>query len=185
MKRIFAIFSVMLPLFAAVSCVYDDPEPEFEIKIGETIPDFTVTMNDGTTVTGASLRNGVSIIMFFHTSCPDCQNTLPSVQRIYDEFHEKGVSFALISRSQVQNDTKDVYGETVEGVEAFWKRTGYTMPYSAQPDRKVYNLFATSRVPRVYVCKEGKIMNFYTDDPILTYEELLADVESLLYLSPL
>ena len=127
MKRIFAIISVMLPLFAAVSCVYDDPEPEFEIKIGETIPDFTVTMNDGTTVTGASLRNGVSIIMFFHTSCPDCQNTLPSVQRIYDEFHEKGVSFALISRSQIQHDTKDVYGETVEGVEAFWKRTGYTI----------------------------------------------------------
>jgi peroxiredoxin len=182
MKKLAAIFVTLL---TAVSCIFEKPDPEFELKVGDRIPDFTVQMSDGTVVASSQLREGAALIMFFHTSCPDCQNTLPSVQRIYDEFHEKGVSFALISRSQVQHDTKDVHGETVEGVEAFWKRTGYTMPYSAQPDRKVYNLFATSRVPRVYVCKEGKIMNFYTDDPILTYEELLADVESLLYLSPL
>lgn len=171
---------VLCSFMAVSSCVYDDPEGEFEIKVGDQVPDFTVKMNDGTTVTGASLREGVSLIMFFHTSCPDCQNTLPSVQRIYDEFLDKGVSFAVISRSQVAEDTRDVQGNLVPGVAAYWNEQGYTMPYSAQPDRTVYNLFATSRVPRVYICKDGEIIRFYTDNPIPTYEELLSDVESLL-----
>lgn len=151
------------------SCIYDDPDKEFELMTGETIPDFTVTMTDGTVVTGESLRHGVSLIMFFHSSCPDCQGTLPSVQRIYDEFLDKGVSFAIISRSQL-----------AEEIDPYWQEQGYTMPYSGQKDRKVYNLFATSRVPRVYVCKDGVIMKIYTDNPIPTYEELLADVESLM-----
>ena len=171
---------IMLFSLAAVSCIYDSPQTEFEIKVGDRIPDFSVTMNDGTTVTGESLRKGVSIIMFFHTTCPDCRRTLPNVQRIYDEFLSKGVSFALISRSQVAQDGRDTHGEFLEGVESYWKQQGYTMPYSAQSDRRVYNLFATSRVPRVYICKDGIIKNFYTDDPTPTYEELLADVESLL-----
>lgn len=166
MKRI--LFAAMM-IFAASSCIYDDPEPEFELKVGDRIPDFTVTMTDGTTVTGESLRKGVSLIMFFHSSCPDCQGTLPSVQRIYDEFLDKGVSFAIISRSQLADE-----------IEPYWQEQGYTMPYSGQPDRKIYNLFATSRVPRVYVCKDGIIKKYYTDNPIPTYEELLDDVESQL-----
>lgn len=169
MKRIILLSMAMLAFVSMTSCVYDDPQTDYAIAIGETIPDFTVTMNDGSTVTGASLRKGPAVIVFFHTMCPDCQNTIPSVQKIYDEYLEKGVSFALISRSQVEAE-----------IEPYWQENGYTMPYSGQPDRAVYNLFATSRVPRVYICKDGKIMKIYTDDPIPTYEELHSDVESLL-----
>lgn len=165
-RRLFMMAACVL---AAVSCIYDDSsEEEFELKVGDRIPDFTVKMTDGTEVTGASLRNGVSLIMFFHTDCPDCQGTLPSVQRIYDEFLDEGVSFALISRSQLKKD-----------IQPYWDKQGYTMPYSPQEDRAVYNLFATSRVPRVYICKDGVIMSFYTDDPIPTYEELYSDISHL------
>jgi len=166
MKNLFRILLAAVVALFSVSCIYDD-DTEFELKVGDRIPDFTVTMNDGTVVTGESLRKGVSVIMFFHTSCPDCQNTLPSVQRAYDEYLGKGVSFALISRSQLGNE-----------IQVHWDEKGYTMPYSGQKDRTVYNKFATTRVPRVYICKDGKIMSFYTDDPIVTYEELKADIES-------
>ena len=170
MKRIFAIISVMLPLFAAVSCVYDDPEPEFEIKIGETIPDFTVTMNDGTTVTGASLRNGVSIIMFFHTSCPDCRQVLPQMQKVYDEYASAGVRIVLISRE----DSK-------ESVESFWRENGLKMPYSAQNDRKVYEKFAATRIPRVYVNEKGGIIRYvFTDDPNPSYDEICTALENVI-----
>ena len=180
MKRIFASLMLLVSCLTLGSCIYDEPETEYEIQIGDTIPDFEVTMNDGSKVTGASLREGVAVIMFFHSSCPDCRQTLPSVQRIYDEFKDKGVSFALISRAQLAYDSKDAYGAVVPGIQTYWDEVGYTMPYSAQPDRTIYNLFATTRVPRVYVCSKGKIVKFYTDDPIMTYEELLSDLESLL-----
>ena len=124
-------------------------------------------MNDGTTVTGASLRKGVSIVMFFHTGCPDCQNTLPSVQQIYDEYSNE-VSFVLISREQGNDEVKP-----------YWDSKGYTMPYSAQTSRNVYNLFATTRVPRVYICKDGIIKFMYDDDPIPSYSDLKGNLQNL------
>ena len=157
------VTAIFISLFAAVSCIKDDPDPEFELKVGDMIPEFTVTMSDGTTMTSDRLSEGPAIIMFFNTGCPDCQNTLPSVQKIYGEYKDH-VSLALISREQSEEEK------------------GYTMPFSAQPDRKIYNLFATSRVPRVYICNDGKIVNFYTDDPILQYEDLVTDILSILYL---
>ena len=47
------------------------------------------------------------------------------------------------------------------------------MPYSAQSDRKVYNLFAQTRIPRVYLIdKDGIIRYIFTDDPIPDYDVL-------------
>ena len=161
---------MLASLFLATSCVFDkDPsDEEYEMAIGDTIPDFTVTMIDSTVVTGADLRKGKALILFFHSDCPDCRGTLPSVQKVYDEYLSKGVKFALISRSQL-----------AEEINPYWNEMGYTMPYSPQPNRQIYELFASSRVPRVYICKDGKVISFYRDDPIPTYDQLKADLESL------
>lgn len=160
--------SVLMVLLAAVSCIHDDPQQEFELKPGDRIPEFTVQMCDGTTVTSAELGHGPAVIMFFHTGCPDCQNTLPSVQRVYDDYKDE-IKFILISREQPD-----------EEILPYWKEKGYTMPYSPQKDRKIYNMFATSRVPRVYICSKGEIVNLYTDDPIPDYEDLLNDIQQIL-----
>ena len=61
-------------LCAVSSCIHEDPVSD-EIKVGDAIPDFTVEMTDGSIVTGASLSEGVSLIMFFYSQCPDCQKT--------------------------------------------------------------------------------------------------------------
>lgn len=151
--------------FGAVSCIGEKDKGEFELEVGESIPDFTIEMNDGTALESSSLRSGVALIMFFNTGCPDCQKTLPSVQKLYDEFGES-VSFAIISRAQDNSE-----------VAPYWAEKGYTLPYSSQPDRKIYNLFATSRVPRVYICKDGIIKHIYTDTPIPQYSDLVEDIK--------
>ena len=166
MKKIFT--AILMVIFSAVSCIYDDPDQEFELKPGDVVPEFTVLMSDGTAMTSEMLSEGPAIIMFFHTGCPDCQNTIPSVQRIYDEFKDK-VQVVLISREQ-----------PYEEVQAYWTQNGYTLPFSPQQDRVIYNLFATSRVPRVYVCMDGKVNSCYKDDPIPQYEDLLNDLSGLI-----
>ena len=168
MKNIFKILAFPLFVLLSTSCIKDNTDEEYELSTGDAIPDFTVTMNDGSVVRGSDLRKGNSLIMFFHTDCPDCQGTLPSVKKIYDEFLSKGLKFALISRGQLAGP-----------IQEYWDSQGYDMPYSAQADRKIYSLFASSRVPRVYVCKDGYVTSFYRDDPIPTYEQLLADIQAL------
>jgi thiol-disulfide isomerase/thioredoxin len=107
--------------------------------------------------------------MFFTTGCKDCRQTLPHIQRIYDEFLPKGVRFALISRE-----------DGPESVAAYWAENGFDMPYSAQTDRKMYNLFAKDRVPRVFVNHQGVIRFSHSDRPNPTYDLLKSDLESLL-----
>ena len=144
------------------SCIDEEEPTEEVVTVGQRLPDFEVTTNDGTSVTGDMLRSTPSVVMFFHTSCPDCQQTLPRIQRLHDTHAGKGVRFALISRED---------GEA--SVASYWEEHRLTMPYSAQDDRSVYELFAYRRVPRVYVSDAtGTVRYIFTDDPIPSDEML-------------
>ena len=169
MKQITLILTILCAFLCSSGCIKDKVEG-VELKVGERLPKFSVVMSDGSQVSDESLMGSVSCIMFFHTSCPDCQRTLPVVQQVYDEYAQNGVLFALISREQ-----------TAALVESYWTERGYDMPYSAQSDRTIYNKFAQSRIPRVYICdKDGIIRYVYTDDPTPTYENLSDSISSLL-----
>ena len=166
MKRILGVIVVVLSLAGCINEKIDGAD----LKVGDMIPGFSVVMNDGTAVSDQSLIGNVSFIMFFHTTCPDCQQTLPIVQEIYNKYTQKGVRFALISRD-----------EGSEEIDSYWTEQSYNMPYSAQKDRKVYNKFASSRIPRLYICdKDGIIRYIFTDDPIPTYDDLMSSLELLI-----
>ena len=168
MKRIIYIVYVLLTALCMQGCIKENVGAD--LKIGERLPDFAVTMNDGTVISDDSLMGNVSCVVFFHTTCPDCQATLPVVQSIYDEYISKGVTFALISREQAADE-----------IDIFWKEKGLNLPYSAQENRYVYNKFASMRIPRVYICdKDGIIRYIFTDDPIPVYDDLMSSLESLI-----
>lgn len=166
MKRLCAIcFTVAL---LCVSCI-KDKQTGADLMVGDRLPEFEVMLSDGTSVGTDLLSDGISCIMFYTTACPDCRETLPHMQRLYDEFAPKGVSFAVISRE-----------EGSASISGYWDSEGLTMPYSAQEDRKIYELFAKTRVPRVYINKDGIIKAIFTDIPANpTYEEMKAVIENL------
>ena len=168
MKRnILLLFSALL---LSVSCIKDKPSGA-DLAIGDALPDFQVTMNDGSTVSDESLKQGVSLVMFFHTTCPDCQNVLPKVQSLYDEYVAKDVRFAIISRE-----------EDSESVQKYWIEKGLTMPYSAQETREIYSKFARTRVPRIYMCEKGGLIKYiHTDDPLPEFKELEQEITSLFH----
>ena len=166
MKHFLHILLLMLSLSSCIK----EKQKGADLSVGDLVPDFTVAMNDGTPVTGALLREGVSVIVFFTTQCPDCREVLPHIQRLYDEYAVKGVRFALISREDSQGN-----------ISSYWEEKGFTTPYSAQTDRKVYELFAQTRVPRVYLSKDGVIKYIFTDSPIPDYKALFESLNSLLF----
>ena len=166
MKKVLLIFSFLL---LAAGCIKEEQKGA-DLKVGDIIPDFEVVMSDGETVTDQILQESVSVVMFFHTSCPDCQQVLPQMQRVYDEYAPKGIRIVLISRE----DPK-------ESVESFWLENGLKMPYSAQNNRKVYEKFAATRIPRVYVNEKGGIIRYvFTDDPNPSYDDLKSALENVI-----
>jgi len=163
-------FLVMISVLILSSCIKDRPY-DGDLEVGNYLPDFEVVMNDGTVVNDDILGKGISVVMFFHTSCPDCQQTLPRMQQIYDEYTSKGVLFALISREEGKED-----------IESYFAEKGLKMPYSAQKDRKVYEKFAQTRIPRVYICGKGGIIRYiFTDDPVPSYDQLKSSLEEVIH----
>ena len=163
------LYEILLALTVLCSSCIKEKENGADLAVGDSLPEFSVTMNDGTKVGTKQLSAGISCIMFFTTACPDCRETLPHMQRIYDEFAPKGVTFAIISRE-----------DGITTVSEYWTLEGFTMPFSAQSDRSVYELFAKTRVPRVYINKDGLIKAIFTDIPANpTYEDIKAVIENL------
>ena len=166
MKRIISLMAILALLAGCIKERYAGAD----LKVGDSLPDFRVEMNDGRTLTDESMGETVSVIMFFHTSCPDCRQVLPQMQKIYDEYASKSVQIALISRE-----------ESAESIEAFWKEKSLQMPYSAQRSRMVYELFAKTGIPRVYICGKGGIIRYiFTDDPNPSYDDMKSALESVI-----
>ena len=161
-------FLLFVTFLLTLSCIKDKPEGA-DLSVGDTLPDFQVTMSDGSSVSDEGLKQGVSLVMFFHTTCPDCQNVLPKVQSLYDKYVAKGVRFAIISRE-----------EGSESVQKYWTEKGLAMPYSAQETRDIYSKFAQSRVPRIYICDKGGVIKYiHTDNPLPEFKELEQQINSV------
>ena len=134
------------------------------------LPEFQVMMNDGSLINDSILKETVSVVMFFHTSCPDCQQALPRMQQLYDEYASKNVLFVLVSREEGSGE-----------IDAYFKRKGLEMPYSAQNDRGVYEKFAQTRIPRIYINEKGGIIRYiFTDDPVPSYDLLKSSLDAVI-----
>lgn len=162
------LLAAILLILSFASCIKDNGR-EWELPIGSRVPDFTVILNDGTSFSSASLDEGAGVIVFFHTGCPDCRQVLPILQQMFEDYSSEGIPFLLISRAEGGAD-----------VAAYWKEAGLTMPYSAREGREIYDMFASSRIPRIYLCKDGIIRRVFADSPVPTAEELSSAIELLL-----
>jgi peroxiredoxin len=120
--------------------------------VGDHLPDFSIEVIDGVSRTlfnNKSLK-GTSVIVFFHTGCTDCQRELPELNAYYlRHCQEPGFQMVAIARE-----------ESASEVAAFWLDYGLSIPYSPQPDRRVYNLFADMTIPRVYVSSPQGIVEW-------------------------
>ncbi len=151
---------VVLMLLTSCSMSDDDSADahvEEYVKVGDHVPSFTVETveADGTTLafSTASLT-GETVIVLFHTSCGDCQRELPRLNSYYLR-HRDDPGFQMVAISRE---------EEVESVSAFWHERGLSIPYSAQPDRRIYNLFASAVIPRVYFCNaEGIVTKVFIE----------------------
>ena len=164
--RICSLLTLLVLMFFC-SCISDEPAQEGNLVVGDPLPTFHVTMNDGSTVCTADLLGGVSVIVFFSVECGDCRTELPEVQRLWD-LHP-GVPVVLIAREN-----------TEEQISSFWQQERFTMIYSPQSDRKVYSLFASSRIPRIYISDAQGVIRFsHADDAMPSAEQMADEIKTL------
>lgn len=133
-----------------------DKMPQFQIELFIPDPlDWRVSSMQSSplstpciTVNSDELRGKHVYLLFFNTSCQDCQQEFPKVQALYEKMRsDDNCVFMAVAREEGR-----------ELIDKYWKQNGLTLPYSEQNNRRIYNLFATQNIPLLYVIDEEGII---------------------------
>lgn len=141
------------------------------VRAGDTAPDFTVEMFDGERITLSDLRGKVVLVNFWATWCPPCRQELARVEKdLIERF--SGRDFVLLPISR---------GEQRETVAAFREKMNYTFPMGLDPEKAVYDLYASNYIPRNFlVGRNGKIVLTTTGYTPEEFDALVRTIEETL-----
>lgn len=156
---------LIAPLLAILlsGCITEKDEENIGIQRGDALPDFSVDLSDGRRISAVDMKGKRVLIEFFNTSCGDCRRGLPSVDSVYLEYKDNpDVLVMAIARD-----------ERAAKIESYWESNGLSIPYSAQDDRRIYNLFATTGIPRTFISNEqGMVVATFGDADLPTFSML-------------
>ena len=142
----------MLLVMAAVTSFAADRQGEDVsalVKVGDVPPDFNVTTDDGTEVTLQELQGKVVLVTFFATYCPACKEELPHIEKLWAK-HGDHEEFVLLVIGRQATD---------KAVAEYKQEHGYSFPVAADPEREIYEQFATKSIPREFVIdRNGKVI---------------------------
>lgn len=149
----------------------DEAEAATLVKAGDTAPDFTVELFDGGTIALADLRGKVVLLNFWATWCPPCRQELTRVESdLIERFAGRDFLFLPVSR-----------GESREAVAEFREKMGYTFPMGLDPQRAVYDLYATNFIPRNFLIgRDGKVVLATVGYEPEEFDALVATIEETL-----
>lgn len=141
------------------------------VRAGDSAPDFTVEMFDGSRLSLRELRGKVVLLNFWATWCPPCREELTHVQtQIIDRFAGQPFVFLPVSR-----------GEERAAVAAFREKTGYAFPMGLDPDRAIYDRYASNYIPRNFVIdQKGKVVLATVGYDPKEFEALIRTIEKTL-----
>ena len=114
----------IISLLSLTACIHEELPPEggFALEEGDPLPEFSISNPDGT-VSKKDLENKFALIIFFSTTCSDCQKAFPDISTLYHTYKDDpSVCVLLIAR-----------GETEEQVAAYFREHQYNMKFFADP----------------------------------------------------
>ena len=147
-----ALFLLCLWAFTFVGCNSEKKKDDrgYIVKVGDTAPDFTATLDNGKIFKLSDHKGKVIMLQFTASWCGVCMKEMPFIEsEIYNK--HKGDDFVLIG---VDRD------EPIEKLNMFRVRTKITYPLALDPGADIFGLFALKEAGvtrNVIIGKDGKI----------------------------
>jgi len=110
--------------------------------------DFSLPLLNGGNVSLSDYRGKVVILNFWATWCPPCRDEMPSMENLYQRFHDNGLEILAVD-----------LGEDVRIVSQFIQFYGYTFPVLMDRSSRVGSLYGIASIPTSFIIdREGKII---------------------------
>jgi peroxiredoxin len=142
----------LLTLVFLMQSVYSQADKDTTnlLKVGEEMPEFTLTALDGNTLTSDDLYGKVVLINFFATWCVPCNLEIPLVYKDIWAKYKDNKDFVLLIVDQEEKPEK---------VKSFIEKKKLAMPFYLDEKKEVYSKFATKFIPRNYLFdREGTLV---------------------------
>jgi len=172
MKFLTIIFLLLTFAVQAQTPVKEIPaDYGYVVKIGQQIPDFTMTTTDGKSVRMADLKGKVVMLQFTASWCSVCRKEMPHIESDIWKKYKSNPNFALYGIDL--DESKDI-------VEKFAKEIKMTYPLTLDPKGGIFYQFAEkgAGVTRnVIVDKTGKIVfmtRLYKDEEFQEMKKVIA-----------
>ncbi len=147
---------------------------EFTSKIGDVIPDFTMTLLNGKKVSSNDWRGKVVMLQFTASWCGVCRKEIPFIDRDIWLKNKKNPSFLLFG---VDRD------EPLEIVKRYQKEMEIAYPLAIDPNANIFGIFADKKAGvtrNVIIDQKGKIVFMTRLFKESEFKEMVKVIELLL-----
>jgi peroxiredoxin len=150
----------------------ENPSPyAIESLSGQKAPDFTLKDLDGKSVTLASHRGKVVILVFWASWCPPCKDELQSLNKLYGMYKNKGLVILAVSSDRSLSTVKDFIAQN-------------PVTYPILFDEKLSisrDLYKAFMVPTTFVIdRRGTIFRKHFGEQDWTKPTLVKEIDALL-----
>jgi len=148
-RFIMLVVSVCLLGFAVSACKDDsvkDPQAAVTRELtGQAAPDFTAMNMAGEQIQLSQLRGQVVVLNFWASWCPPCREEMPSMERLYQAFRDKGMVLLAVN---VEENGRDA-------VKEFISKRNYSFPLLLDEDAAIQNSYGVFRFPETFIIDQN------------------------------
>lgn len=160
---------VLLALCACVDEAGDNGDGS-RIKVGGAVPPFAISGPYGEIGSG-DLAGRRTMMIFFASYCSDCRHTMGRIEQVW-EYFEGDDNYLIAPISRQDGD------ETSQSVAEYWAGAGFAMPYYLDAGRELYDQFASTTVPRIYIIdRQGRVEWMAVGEPEQSAQQLIELME--------
>lgn len=140
---------VLLALLAGCDNGATPGEPTASVvHVGGTAPDFTLTDMQGNQVALSQFRGKVVLVNFWATWCPPCREEMPSMERLYRRYKDKGLVLLAVNIEE----------QGYQAVSRFLMGKNYSFPILLDTAAEVQNNYKVFRFPETFIIDRNGVI---------------------------
>ncbi len=149
-------------------------EHDYIVKVGDTAPDFTLEMLDGTRFTLSENRGKVVMLQFTAGWCGICRKEMPYIESDIWQRHKDNKDFVLVGIDRE---------ETREAILPFIEKVGTTYPIAMDTNGDVFASYAlrgAGITRNILIDRDGKIVMLTRKFEEAEFKALVEKIDAML-----
>ncbi len=139
------------------------------IRVGDRVPDLTLSTFDGDEINFADLRGQIVVVNFWASWCKPCEQEAIELEQAYQMYKDQGVVFLGVD-----------YVDTETEALAYLAKFRITYPNGPDLGTRISQAFRTLGVPETYIIGPDGRLAAVKIGPYLSLDEIVNQIETVM-----